>query len=78
MSVFQNLRSRRVQSCVFAAILAAVSGFSVGGIYDFPVAKHLKLGIGALVSKYGIPDVARPYYGSDPTSYMVFFRLKLS
>lgn len=55
-----------------------VNKISVGGIYDFPVAKHLKLGIGALVSKYGIPDVARPYYGSDPTSYMVFFRLKLS
>jgi hypothetical protein len=38
---------------------------------------HLKFGIGALVSRYGIPDVAKPYYG-DPTSYMVFFRFKVS
>ncbi|HWK00105.1 MAG TPA: hypothetical protein VNR41_05295 [Xanthobacteraceae bacterium] len=55
-----------------------VSKVSVGGIYDWQIAEHLKFGLGALVSKYGIPDVARPYYGSDPTSYMVFFRLKVS
>ena len=55
-----------------------VNKISVGGIYDFPVAEHLKFGVGALVSKYGIPDVAKPFYGSDPTSYMVFFRLKVS
>lgn len=55
-----------------------VDKVSVGGIYDWPIAKNLKFGLGALVSKYGIPDVAKPYYGSDPTSYMVFFRLKVS
>jgi hypothetical protein len=54
-----------------------VNKISVGGIYDWPIADHLKFGIGALVSRYGIPDVAKPYY-SDPTSYMVFFRLKVS
>jgi hypothetical protein len=54
-----------------------VNKVSVGGIYDWPIADHLKFGIGALVSRYGIPDVAKPYYG-DPTSYMVFFRLKVS
>jgi hypothetical protein len=55
-----------------------VSKISAGGIYDFPVADHLKFGIGALVSKYGLPSALRPFYGGDPTSYMVFFRLKLS
>jgi len=55
-----------------------VNKISVGGIYDFPLAPHLKFGIGGLVSKYGVPDVAKPFYGSDPTSYMVFFRLKVS
>ncbi len=55
-----------------------VNKISVGGIYDFPIAEHLKFGIGALVSRYGIPDMAKPFYGSDPTSYMVFFRLKVS
>jgi hypothetical protein len=54
-----------------------VSKISVGGIYDFPVAEHLKFGVGALVSRYGIPEVAKPFYG-DPTSYMIFFRLKVS
>ncbi len=33
---------------------------------------------GALVSKYGLPGALKPFYGGDPTSYMVFFRLKLS
>jgi hypothetical protein len=37
------------------------------------VADHLKLGIGGLVSLYGIPDELKPFYGSDPTSYMVLF-----
>ncbi len=54
-----------------------VNKISVGGIYDWPIMDHLKFGIGALVSRYGIPDVAKPFYG-DPTSYMVFFRLKVS
>lgn len=54
-----------------------VDKVSIGGIYDWPIAEHLKFGLGALVSRYGIPDVAKPYYG-DPTSYMVFFRLKVS
>src|SRR6266480_2599268 len=55
-----------------------VNKVSIGGIYDVPVADHLKLGIGGLVSKYGLPSAVKPFYGSDPTSFMVFLRLKLS
>jgi hypothetical protein len=55
-----------------------VAKISVGGIYDFRVAEHLKLGIGGLVSKYGVPDELTPFYGSNPTSYMAFMRLKVS
>jgi hypothetical protein len=55
-----------------------VNKISLGGIYDVPVAEHLKFGVGALVSKYGLPGTLKPLYGGDPTSYMVFFRLKLS
>jgi hypothetical protein len=55
-----------------------VGKISVGGIYDIPVAQHVKFGIGALVSKYAIPGELKPFYGSDPTSYMVFVRLKVS
>src|SRR6266480_1803003 len=56
----------------------AVNKISLGGIYDFPVAEHLKFGVGALVSKYGLPGTLKPLYGGDSTSFMVFFRLKLS
>ena len=55
-----------------------VNKISVGGIYDFLLADHLKLGIGGLVSVYGVPGGLKPFYGGDPTSYMVFFRLKVS
>ncbi len=55
-----------------------VNKVSLGGIYDFHLTNHLKFGIGGLVSKYAYPSSLDPLYGSDPTSYMVFFRLKLS
>jgi len=54
-----------------------VNKFSVGGIYDFYRAEHTKIGIGALVSKYALPDSLKPIYGSDPTSGMIFARLKV-
>ena len=53
------------------------SKFTVGGIYDVPVAPRAKLGVGALVSKYGLPVELKPFYGSDPTSFMLFARLKV-
>ena len=59
------------------APIFTVTKVTVGGIYDFPVADHLKLGLGGLVSKYGVPGDLKPVYGSDPLSYMLFFRLKL-
>ncbi len=55
-----------------------VNKVSVGAIYDVPVADHVKLGIGGLVSKYALPSALKPFYGSDPTSFMVFLRLKMS
>jgi hypothetical protein len=51
---------------------------SVGAIYDIPLADHLKFGLGGLVSKYGVPSGLTPFYGSDPTSYMLFVRVKVS
>ncbi len=32
--------------------------------------------MGALVSKYGLPDELKPFYGGNP-SYMLFARLKV-
>jgi hypothetical protein len=54
-----------------------VNKLSIGGIYDFYRTDHVKIGIGGLVSKYALPGVLKPLYGSDPTSGMVFLRLKV-
>ena len=54
-----------------------VGKLSLGYIHDFSVASHLKLGLGALVSAYAIPNSLDSVYGSHPASYMVFARVKL-
>jgi hypothetical protein len=51
--------------------------FSLGYIYDFHVAEHVKLGIGGLASRYIVPKGLDTAYGSDPTSFMTFVRLKV-
>jgi hypothetical protein len=53
-----------------------VSKVSAGGIYDFIRTQNIKFGVGALASRYGIPEALKPDYG-DPTSYMIFARLKI-
>lgn len=53
-----------------------VGKISAGGIYDFVRTEHMKFGLGALVSRYSVPDALKADYG-DPTSYMVFARLKI-
>jgi hypothetical protein len=55
----------------------SVNKVSVGGIWDFYRRDHVTAGIGALVSKYVLPDELKPLYGSDPTSGMVFARIKV-
>lgn len=67
-----------LQSLDTPAPIFTITKVTVGGIYDFPVADHFKFGIGGLVSKYGLPGDLKPVYSSDPTSYMLFFRLKVS
>ena len=54
-----------------------VNKISVGGIYDFFRTERVRAGIGALVSKYALPDELKPLYGSDPTSGMIFGRIKI-
>ncbi len=54
-----------------------VSKVSVGGVYDFVRTERVKFGLGGLVSRYGIPGALVNEYGRDPTSYMVFGRLKM-
>lgn len=54
-----------------------VNKISMGGIYDFVRTERVKFGLGGLVSRYGLPSDLAPAYGRDPTSYMVFGRLKM-
>jgi hypothetical protein len=49
---------------------------SLGYIRDIRLDEHAKLGIGGLVSRYVFPAALESAYG-DPTSFMVFLRLKL-
>jgi hypothetical protein len=54
-----------------------VNKVSAGGIYDFVRTERMKFGLGALVSRYVLPADLASEYGKDPTSFMVFGRLKL-
>jgi hypothetical protein len=54
-----------------------VSSFSIGYVYDIPVADHLFFGLGAMGTVDATPSVIERFYGSDPTSYMLFTRLKI-
>jgi hypothetical protein len=54
-----------------------VNKLTLGAIYDIPVQEHVKLGVGALMSVYGIPGEIKPYYGGSPTSFMFFARVKV-
>jgi len=65
------------QSGPLAGESFSVGKFSLGYVYDIPVAEHLKLGFGALGSLYALPSALQPTYGSSPKSYMLFTRLAL-
>ena len=54
-----------------------VSKFSLGYVYDIPIAQHVKLGAGAVGSAYAFPSELDPYYGSHPLSGTLFVRAKL-
>jgi hypothetical protein len=54
-----------------------VAKLSVGYVYDMPVAAHLKMGVGGLVSRYAYPGALDRAYGRDPASGMIFARLKV-
>jgi len=54
-----------------------VSKFSLGYVYDIPVAEHLKLGFGAVGSLHALPSALHASYGGDPASYMLFTRVAI-
>jgi hypothetical protein len=54
-----------------------VGKLSLGYLYDFPSDSHFKFGIGGLVSRFSLPSELQSAYGSSPTSYMLFGRVKI-
>ena len=54
-----------------------VNTLSLGYVYDIPIAEHVKLGFGGLGSVYSLPGALDSSYGSSPTSFMLFTRLKV-
>jgi hypothetical protein len=55
----------------------AVGEFTLGGIHDWKVADHAKLGLGASFTFDFVPSSATPHYGGDPHGALVFVRLAL-
>jgi hypothetical protein len=54
-----------------------VAEVSLGYVYDLPLARHVALGFGVLGTLDLVPDALKPAYGSSPTGFMPFLRLKL-
>ena len=54
-----------------------VSKFSLGYIYDVPVAEHLSLGVGGVGSVFDLPSGLNPAYGSHPAAYALFVRARV-
>jgi hypothetical protein len=54
-----------------------VTKLSVGYFRTLPVEQDLALDLGALISKYALPSALDASYGSGPTSFMVFARIKI-
>lgn len=54
-----------------------VRKLSLGGYHSIP-AGALAIDLGGLASTYGLPRAIRPRYGTDPTSVMVFTRLRIA
>lgn len=50
---------------------------TVGYVYDVQPQGPVKYDVGALMSRHLVPSGMTPAYGEDPTSYMMFVRLRL-
>jgi hypothetical protein len=54
-----------------------VAEVSLGYVYDLPLARHVALGLGMLGTLDLVPEALKPAYGSSPTGWAPFLRLKL-
>ena len=54
-----------------------VSQYTVGYYYTVPFARVFGLDLGGLVTRYSLPSALNVTYGADPTSFLLFTRVKL-
>jgi len=54
-----------------------VGALTLGGIHDWKVADHAKIGLGASYAFDFVPSGVTPEYGGSPGGAMVFVRLGL-
>jgi hypothetical protein len=54
-----------------------VTKLSLGGYHAIPIGR-LAFDLGGLASRYGLPRAIRPSYGSNPTSLMLFARIRIT
>src|SRR5262249_7604164 len=54
-----------------------VGELTLGGVRDFSIADHVKLGVGALYTFDFVPSGITPSYGGNPHGAMIFTRLVL-
>jgi len=58
-----------------AGLLRGAGEFSLGGVHDWPIADHWKIGLGGLYAFDFAPSSTRASYGADPHGAMGFARL---
>ncbi len=54
-----------------------VGKLSLGYRHDWPLGDNWSIGLGGLASVYDFPGEIEPAYGSSPTSYMIFSRIRV-
>ena len=54
-----------------------MSQYTVGYSYTLPFASVLAADVGGLFTRYSLPTALNGTYGSDPTSFLLFTRVKL-
>jgi len=53
-----------------------IGAVTIGGVRDILVQPKFRVGIGADVTFYHVPEALEPIYGSSPTSFHIFVRIR--
>lgn len=56
--------------------IGRVQAYTFGYDHDIKLVPHLASAVGAQVTTYGVPDTLKPIYGSRPTGFAAFVRLR--